>query len=210
MAKSMTTSSRILTLISNVPDDCKVVYDHCCDHGLIGLGIKNSRPNIKVILVDIVVGITNKLKDSYIPVGVSIIQEDSSKMKIESKNATHVIAGIGGELGTKIIANILSQDQNAIFVISVNKHTHKLRLYLMENNLKLHSEQLVQENNQFYEILTVSKNGNQNISPYGLDFWTDNLEVSLSYLKRLRKHLHYAQNKEYLFFVNQQISILES
>lgn len=201
MVRPMTISSRINKLASLVPTESTYVYDHCCDHALIGKRVKELLPDIHVIALDIVDKIINNHKDSYIPEGFEYIKQDSTSLKIKTKKQTHIIAGIGGELTIKIFNNILAQDPDAHLIISPHNKITEVRSALLGHSLRMFAEFLIHENGQYYEILSVSQKGIKPIPLYGDEFWEQNTDNSLKYLERLTKYLKFGQNEEHLNFL---------
>lgn len=82
--------------------------------------------------------------------GLAVLEED--------KPDTLIIAGMGG----KLIESILSTDLNKTLktnklVLQPNLDADRLRKWLIKYNYNLTCEQMVEENNHFYEILVAEK-----------------------------------------------------
>ena len=141
----MSNLSRIKCIQSMVEDD-SLVYDLCCDHGIIGIGVI-ARVS-KVYFIDrvesIITRLANTLEGTDIPSSKYVVlKRDATKYKFSNFSAIYIIAGIGGDLAIEIIKNILAHDSNPSFIINVNKNTRKLRLFLNHSKLKLYRETLV-------------------------------------------------------------------
>lgn len=182
-------SKRIASII-NLTSANQYIYDLCCDHGEIGLGIYEkfkTNPEFKeLIFNDQVSSICSKLKDkitsiySYIPKDMNI-QEGPCGLIDFKENSTIVIVGVGYDTVKSILDKL---PKHAELIIS--SHTKPLEMrQLLSSKLKLKEELLVYENKQFYEILKLDTYAGQEIPKIGN--FTKNEQYQL-YLEQLASH----------------------
>lgn len=169
----MKISKRIQELTSLVPSATELLWDICCDHGLIG---KQLITNYPVNFIDQVPSIMDKLnknlKDSDIPKRYKVITSDARLFNYQNhKISTYILAGIGGSLSIEILDKIKMKKED-FCIISAHKNTDKVRKHLISAKYKLIDETLVEENSQFYEILLISKSHGEEISLVGSKMWT--------------------------------------
>ncbi|MBT4793247.1 MAG: hypothetical protein HON90_16865 [Halobacteriovoraceae bacterium] len=188
-------SKRILAISNLVPQGCDVVWDICCDHGLIGREVLSSRLKSKVIFIDqvhsIIVKLKLTLKTSYIPDRYKIINSKAEQFDFQNKHQSncYIVAGIGGELSLLILEQIeKSLKENDNFIFSVHKNHLKLRELLIQKGFKLASERLIAENNIFYEVLLVSKSAPNEITRIGSFIWDEFGDDEEIYLKQQIKY----------------------
>ena len=156
----MKLSKRLQSIANFVPKN-SIVADRGTDHGYIPRYLIENNISKLVIATDISQGSLNKtinyvneleLENRIIPRlgnGLEVIK----KFEID----TVVIAGMGGIL----IRDILDKDiklTNSIiyFILQPMNAVKELREYLINNNFNIIDEDLVQEEEKFYEILFVT------------------------------------------------------
>ena len=182
----MQISKRIHSLVNLVPADTEVVWDLCCDHGIIG---QQFLAHKKVIFIDQVKSITEKLserlKATDIPSQFNIITSSATQIdyKIE-ETSTFIIAGVGGVLGIEILDQIGDSFKDKDYaLISVHKNILKMRQYLIKKDFRVLLESIVQDNSQFYEMLLISKLKGSMITEIGSTMWdTCSTHTRQSYL----------------------------
>jgi tRNA (adenine22-N1)-methyltransferase len=189
-------SSRLSFLRSHYRDEHHI-WDIGCDHGLLGLSFLD-KPSVKSIhLIDPSELVINELRGkvgAYITKAkVLISQIEGQKIKIADKKNLIFMAGMGGEIIGEIIENILPQlDYHSRIVISPHRKILDLRLLLSRLPISLESENVIKENNQFYQILCLTPSEAPKIvSLYGDNLWDSShgkeyLEHELSYIKHHR------------------------
>ncbi len=79
-----------------------------------------------------------------------------------SKYENIIIAGMGGDLILSIIKNDLEKFKFANIILQPNNNDYKLRKFLNDNNFLITDEQIILENNKYYEII-VCKYSNKTI-----------------------------------------------
>lgn len=170
----------------------KHVWDIGCDHGLLGLSFVNYDGVQNIHLVDpsgpVIETLNNKLKDSYITKGkVFITHAKGQDLKIESLSNCIFIAGMGGKEIGEIITKLLPQlDSSSRIVISPHRKILELRKLLGQLPIGLVSEEVIFENEQYYQILCLSPELGRKVPPFGEEMWGS--EVGRRYLEHQLKH----------------------
>lgn len=157
----MKLSKRLQTIVDFVPAG-GVVGDIGTDHGYIPACLIDSKKSNKVIGTDISKGSLDKIIqyvkllnfqdqiDTRLGNGLEVIKPNEID--------TVIISGMGGLL----IRDILSKNleiTNSIthFILQPNIAAKDLREYLIQNNFKIMDEELVFEENKYYEIIYAVK-----------------------------------------------------
>lgn len=193
------TSKRIKAIVNMAEGSYDHVWDICCDHGKIGILFAQQHQIHSIHFVDQVPSITEELKaklNSYIPKHIyfDVITGPGEKLQIENKQKNlFILAGIGSETIIDILNNFKNQKLlNNDFLISSHKHPHKIRQYLIENNLKLFKEILIYDGNQYYEMMLVSMKAPHSITLVGDLMWDFQNTKHIDYFNRL---VHYNKLK---------------
>jgi tRNA (adenine22-N1)-methyltransferase len=204
----MQVSKRIKSIVGMVPLETEVVWDLCCDHGIIG---EQFLKRNKVIFIDQVSSITEKLstrlKATDIPIDYEVITSSATQINYENQNSsTFILAGIGGVLGIEILDQIGKSFKDKDYaLISVHKNILKMRKYLIEKDFKVVSENIVQDNSQFYEMLLISRVKGSTITEIGSTMWENcSIDTRQSYLNHQIKFFQTKSN-----FNPEFITILE-
>lgn len=157
----MKLSERLMTIANLVPNN-SIVADIGTDHGYIPAYLIENKISKKAIGTDISKGSLDKIID--------YVKEIGCKDKIDTRLGdglevikpyevdTVIIAGMGGLL----IRDILEKDKkisNSItnFILQPMVASKELREYLIENNFEIIKEELVKEENKYYEIISAKK-----------------------------------------------------
>lgn len=152
----------------------KNIWDIGCDHGLLGLSFVSTENVESIHLVDpsaeVVRVLKEKIKDSYITnPSLNIHHKKGQELKINLLSNIIFIAGMGGKEIGDIIRHLLPQvDETSKFVISPHRKILELRSLLYSLPLELISEDLIFEDNQFYQIMALRPGtGNIKVSSFG-------------------------------------------
>lgn len=157
----MILSKRLMAIAELVPKN-SIVGDIGTDHGYIPAYLIKNNISKKVIGTDISQGSLDKI--------IGYIEKSGHEKKIESRLGyglevlktyevdTVVISGMGGVL----INEILDKDKNITnsitnFIFQPMLGVKELRKYLMENSFEIIREELVKEDNKYYEIIFAKK-----------------------------------------------------
>lgn len=157
----MKLSKRLLTIASLVQKN-SIVADIGTDHGYVPGYLIENKISKKVIGADISKGSLEKIKDYVKEIGfeqqIEIRLGDGLKVIKPYEVDTVIIAGMGGVL----IKEILDYDKevtNSItnFILQPMIGAKELRMYLMDNDFEIIKEELVKEENKYYEIIHAKK-----------------------------------------------------
>ena len=174
------------------------MWDIGCDHGLLGLSFCEVGTVKEVHLVDPSSLVISKLKkniNAYITKRnfLLIIHENKGQNLIlgpESK--TVYIAGMGGEEIKEILQGLEPQlSANDLVVISPHRKILQLRKYLKDSTYRLLREEVIFENEQFYQILALVPRGEgEVVSSYGtsLFFTRDGLRYKAHQIHHFKQH----------------------
>ena len=132
-------------------------YDLCCDHGMIGLWILESKNSSSLTLVDCVHQIVQRLDEKIAKFGALLPIEtqtkDAGKVTISEQQANVIIAGVGARKIIEILKSLYPdgfRDHNLI--LNPAAPSKELETFLVENGLNF-SQKKVTENNQTHSIL---------------------------------------------------------
>lgn len=214
MARIMMSSSRVedtLSLRLGKLRSCynqeKHVWDIGCDHGQLGLSFHNVSCVENIHLVDPSLPVINVLKqklvDSYIS-KARIYHQNGQSLSITSSSNCIFIAGMGGKEIGEIITHILPQlNSSSRLVISPHRKILELRSLLHKLPVTLIKEEVIFEDDQFYQIMILAPRNGKPVSLYGEELWEGDIgekyrehqlaafgvhrdEASLSYVKFLK------------------------
>ncbi|WP_409439412.1 tRNA (adenine(22)-N(1))-methyltransferase TrmK [Psychromonas sp. GE-S-Ul-11] len=202
----MKLNKRLLSLSEMVNEPYDLVWDCCCDHGLLGFKILAGGLIKQLNFVDVVPEITDKLAlklqqhGHHLPADVrwKVLCQDVSEIKLAESalqlpmtaKQLVIISGIGGDLMIDIMKRLVTtcKDLHLDFLLCPVQHTYKLRKVLRELEFKSKAERLVLENKRGYELLLISQIEGQAISLTGSDgLWKSHPSATI-YLKKLMTH----------------------
>ncbi|KTF17937.1 tRNA (adenine(22)-N(1))-methyltransferase [Pseudoalteromonas sp. H105] len=197
----MKLSHRLNAINLLVNESYEVIWDCCCDHGLLGMTLLERKLAKKVMFVDIVPelmnGLSNKLTqlmDPNLPCEWQVQCQDVAGIELQP-NAKQlvIIAGVGGELLLRLMQKIiLNHEQQTLrglsFIVCPVHHTYSLRQGLARLGLGLISEQIITENKRFYEVLHVGFKSGAAIEPTGDKMWDFTDKNHHQYLNKLIEH----------------------
>lgn len=155
----------------------KNIWDIGCDHGLLGLSFRDTEEVITINLVDpsqpVIELLKRKYEDSYITKGLlNIIHSRGQEISINSDSNCIFIAGMGGKEIGYIIIHLLPQLKNdSQIVISPHRKILELRELLRSLPITLVTEEVILDDNQFYQILVLRPGEGKKVSLYGEEMW---------------------------------------
>lgn len=175
----------------------RYVWDIGCDHGKLGLsfvglpgveGINLVDPSEKVAEI-----LHLNLKASYITENnIKIFNKQGQAIFIEKQSNIVFIAGMGGKEIGEIISHLLPQlDISSRFVISPHRKILELRATLRQLPLELLSEEVMFEDEQYYQILNLRVNSEgKRVSLFGEEIWKSEIgeKYKLHQIKAFSSH----------------------
>lgn len=153
------------------------LWDIGCDHGWVGKAALQDKSFERVNFVDpsdVVIRNLLKTIGSDIPKQASfkILQQRADEIKLTQSSNTFLMAGFGGKQMLEGLRNIESQlHEKNHFVLSPHRDVFELRQKLIEMNWSLVSEEIHQEDDEFYSILVVTNAPGVPIHPFGSSQW---------------------------------------
>lgn len=201
----MKLTKRLSHLVDIANKPYQVVWDCCCDHGLLGFNLLKRGQVQQVNFVDIVPSIINQLSINlqnyahHLPEHVSwqtycqdVAQIDlhsNIQSKSEACQQLVIISGVGGQLIAEFLEKLMQKYSglNIDFLLSPVNHAYRLRHCIRELKLGLIDESLVTDNKRTYELLLVNPMQQRQVTLIGEQQWLLNREHH-SYLLGLIKH----------------------
>ena len=167
--------SERLSKLHSYYKDSHSVWDIGCDHGQLGLSFGEVATVQELYLVDPSVKVITELKktiDSYITrktLKIIIHEKRGQEVVLNSNSKTIYIAGMGGEEIKEILIHLETQlsprDQ---IVISPHRKILELRKYLHHSSFRLQDEEVLFENEQYYQIMALTFGGSgEVVTSYG-------------------------------------------
>ncbi|MCW8995458.1 MAG: tRNA (adenine(22)-N(1))-methyltransferase TrmK [Psychromonas sp.] len=188
------------------------IWDCCCDHGQLGFSLLNAQAAQTVHFVDIVPKLLEQIEQTLRKYwqgdnkSWQVHCTDAGKLPIkqfsgEPQTDKHllIIAGIGGDLVIELLQSLLSvtAGYHVEYILCPVHHNYKVRQFLIKNHFMLINEALVFENKRGYEILHVSLEARQPLSPVGSVMWDFSDPLHLDYLhKTIRHYQRIAKNPD--------------
>ena len=187
--------SKRLSKIKSYYENERHVWDIGCDHGDLGLSFSYYDSVEAIHLVDpsskVIDQLKLKLKDSYITKRQIFVHKiEGQKVEVHQKNNIIFIAGMGGKEIGEIIQSLLPViDSTSKIIISPHKNILELRVLLNQLPISLIDEDLVFENNQYYQLIVLRPEhsiASSKVSLFGSVLWTK--EHSENYRDHLLKY----------------------
>ena len=157
-----------------------IIWDCCCDHGLLGMSLLQRRLADKVVFVDILspqMALLEKDLQERFPgdeLNWQVICQDVKDLEVPKvESQLFIIAGVGGNKTIQFIESLCAAMPDMPFdLLLCSVHgNYAVRKALIEHGFGLKEEQIVLENNRFYETIYVSQNSTQPIIAAGSSMW---------------------------------------
>lgn len=198
-----------------------VIWDCCCDHGLLGIELLKRKAAPMVNFVDIVPSLMDELESKLSQFSPwqnephwQVYCQDVAAINVSpSQKNIIIIAGVGGELLLWLVQQIIAyytqatlsftkaQVQPLEFIVCPVHHAYTLRSGLNELGLGLKYESIVTENKRFYEVLHLSQSAKTEITATG-EMWDFNQPSHKQYHTKLIKHYQQMQNKNAAYYAD--------
>lgn len=197
--------SRLSLLESMLVEPYQTVWDCCCDHGLLGMSLlKRSRAG-EVVFVDVLEEQMKKLEailrrncpvDEYT---WHVRCGDVKEIVVPNRDSQlFIIAGVGARQTVEFINSLCSSAPHAAFdllICSVHGN-YAVRNALISNGYRLKGEQIIFENNRFYEGIYVSKDASKEIANTGSVMWDWSNSNHQQYWRRIVGHYRQKARKD--------------
>lgn len=173
------------------------IWDCCCDHGLLGMSLMQNQYASEVIFVDVVESITEHLTDKLTQnfprhqYNWQVRCDDVNNLAVPPDDSQlFIIAGVGPDQTIDFINSLCAsaKDTPIDLLTCLVSGNYAVRKALIHQGYKLNSEQLIFDNNRFYEAIYVSKSGDETLQDVGSDMWQWDNPVHRDYFQRVTTH----------------------
>ncbi|MDG1475439.1 MAG: tRNA (adenine(22)-N(1))-methyltransferase TrmK [Porticoccaceae bacterium] len=174
-----------------------LIWDCCCDHGLLGMSLLQKHQAEKVIFVDILAHQMDTLETKlarYFPLNQFDWEVRCQDIKAiivpDVAPQLFIIAGVGAFQTIEFIKSLYASAQGLEFdlLVCTVHGSHAVRQVLINLGFKLKSERIIVENNRFYEGLYVSTAGDERIVSTGNTMWNWSDPLHQQYLEKMITH----------------------
>lgn len=178
----MKLSTRLTALCEAVPENTyQHIWDCCCDHGYLGEQLMTEHPDSIIHFIDVMPHLIEEVEKRLSHNSKQNWRThcaDAADLSLDqTENHLVIIAGVGGDLLIEMVASIynrhasLFSNKRLDFLLCPVRQLHKVRQGLNDLNLGLITEKIIQDNNQFYEVLQVSNQSSKAVSIVGREMW---------------------------------------
>lgn len=173
------------------------IWDCCCDHGLLGMSLMQNQYASEVIFVDVVESITEQLTDKLTQnfprhqYNWQVRCDDVNNLAVPADDSQlFIIAGVGPDQTIDFINSLCAsaKDTPIDLLTCLVSGNYAVRKALIHQGYKLNSEQLIFDNNRFYEAIYASKSGDKTLLDVGDEMWQWDDPVHRDYFQRLITH----------------------
>ena len=171
---------RLSQLNSILERQYSIIWDCCCDHGLLGMSLLQRKLADKVVFVDILspqMALLEKdlqRRFSGDEFNWQVMCQDVKDLEVpEVESQLFIIAGVGGNKTIQFIDSLCTALPALPFdllICSVHGN-YAVRNALIKQGFGLKQEQIIFENNRFYEAIYVSQNSQEPIIATGNSMW---------------------------------------
>lgn len=186
------------------------IWDCCCDHGYLGQQLMLQHPNSQIHFVDVVPHLIEQVEAQLITSSLSNWQchcldaADIELTNLAGKNQKHliIIAGVGGDLLMDMVKAIYNKHSyrpnkpDLDFILCPVRQLHTVRQGLLDLELGLISEQIIQDNKLFYEVIHVSSQSAQAVSLVGNHMWNFSNSDHQTYRQIMMDHYQKQPNSQ--------------
>ncbi|MDG2502214.1 MAG: tRNA (adenine(22)-N(1))-methyltransferase TrmK [Porticoccaceae bacterium] len=190
--------SRLSHLANMVESPYTTIWDCCCDHGLLGMSLLRDQYAEELIFVDVVedilANLTTQLERSFPQDQYSwqVRCEDINNIIVPPVDSQlFIIAGVGPHQTIEFINSLCASAPDTIFdlLICCVHGSYSVRQALIKKGYGLKNEQIIFENNRFYEAIYVSKKvADKTIVNTGSQMWNWSDPVHQDYWHRVVGH----------------------
>jgi tRNA (adenine22-N1)-methyltransferase len=157
-----------------------VIWDCCCDHGLLGMSLLHKKLADKVVFVDILahqMALLEKDLSQRFPedkFNWQVVCQDIKALAVpQTESQLFVIAGVGGDKTVEFIESLCAAMPGLPFdlLLCSVQGNYQVRKALIKQGFYMKQEQIVFENKRFYEAIYVGKNAGSVITTTGNSMW---------------------------------------
>lgn len=158
----MVNLSKRMEAIVSLVDSAESVCDVGCDHGFVSIALLERNIVSHAVLMDVNKGPLEHAKENASVYGVSsraeFILSDGLKKYTKGLSDTLIIAGMGGPLIQRILLESFDKlsDFNSL-IFSPQSEIGSFRIFLYENGFTIIDEDMVFEEDKFYQIIKAKR-----------------------------------------------------
>ena len=141
-------------LVADVGTDHGYLLESCLNdkHVKFVQGIENKKGPFNRALSNL---------SKYIEEGIAVLSLSDGLTELDSSINTVVIAGMGGELISRIIENDIDKARKVDkLILEANSREFELRKFLSKNHFEIVDEAIVYDHSKYYEIIQTRYNSN--------------------------------------------------
>ena len=177
----MTELSNRLQTVASFVNGGKRVADIGCDHGFVSIYLLESKRASHVIAMDVNKGPLMGAKEHILEAGfenqIEVRLSDGADALKNGEADTFVIAGMGGDLMTKILKKAFAHlDGIDELILQPQAEIFKVREYLWELGFAIVAEKMVYEEGKYYQIIHAKKDG---VGDTSVDEWISQMKSLL-------------------------------
>ena len=188
---------RLSQLDSMVDQQYAIIWDCCCDHGLLGISLLQRQQAQKLVFVDVLqpqMALLEQQLQQRFPrqsYNWQVICRDLNQVVLPAvDNQLFIIAGVGGNKTIEFIDRLCADMALVPFdLLLCSVHgNYAVRQALIRQGFSLRQEQIVFENKRFYEAIYVTKTPGQAIAATGSTMWNLDSAQHRDYLHKTLQH----------------------
>lgn len=203
----MKLSTRLTALCQAIPEHTyQHIWDCCCDHGYLGEQLMAEHPDSTIHFIDVMPHLIEEVEKRLSHNSNQNWRThcaDAADLSLDqTENHLVIIAGVGGDLLIEMVDTIynrhasLFSNKRLDFLLCPVRQLHKVRQGLNDLNLGLITEKIIQDNNQFYEVLQVSNQSNKPVSIVGREMWELSNAEHVAYRNTMIQHYEKQPNAQ--------------
>lgn len=178
--KAVKLGKRLSQLENMLEQQYSIIWDCCCDHGLLGISLLDNKRADKVVFVDILAHQMALLEEDLqrrFPQdnpNWQVICQDVKELVIpQVESQLFIIAGVGGDKTVEFIDSLCAAMPGIPFdlLICSVQGNYPLRQALIRHGFSMRREEIVFENKRFYEAIYVTKKAGPVITTTGSSMW---------------------------------------
>ncbi len=171
---------RLSQLQSMLKQPYSIIWDCCCDHGLLGMSLIYQRLATKVVFVDILAHqmaqLEKELQQRFPQNDCSwqVLCEDVKAIEVpQVASQLFIIAGVGGDKTVEFIDSLSAAMHGLPFdlLICSVQGNYSVRKALIQHGFSLKEERIIFENKRFYEAIYVTNQSGVALSATGSSMW---------------------------------------
>jgi tRNA (adenine22-N1)-methyltransferase len=171
---------RLSRLQSMLEQSYSIIWDCCCDHGLLGMSLMYKKLAAKVVFVDILAHqmaqLEKQLKQRFPEEdsGWQVICQDVKALEVpQIASQLFIIAGVGGDKTVEFIESLSAAMPGVPFdlLICSVQGSYPVRKALIRLGFSMKVEEIIFENKRFYEAIYVTKEPGSAITTTGSAMW---------------------------------------